>query len=128
MTMAELATAAIHKLPVKILVMGNKYLGMVRQWQDMFYDKRYSGVDLEGNPDFVKLAGSFGIKALRIRRPIDAARMLQRALDYNEGPVLIHCECEKEDNVFPMVPPGAPLSNMIIEPPKTKLAKPTGST
>ncbi|NLB64031.1 MAG: biosynthetic-type acetolactate synthase large subunit [Fibrobacter sp.] len=128
MTMAELATAAIHKLPVKILVMDNKYLGMVRQWQDMFYDKRYSGVDLEGNPDFVKLAGSFGIKALRIRRPIDAARMLQRALDYNEGPVLIHCECEKEDNVFPMVPPGAPLSNMIIEPPKTKLAKPTGST
>jgi acetolactate synthase-1/2/3 large subunit len=128
MTLAELATAAIHKLPVKVMVMDNKFLGMVRQWQDMFYDKRYSGVDLEGNPDFVKLAEAYGVKAFRIRRPADAVRILKKAMDYNEGPVLVHCEVEKESNVFPMIPPGAPLRNMIVEPPKTKLEKPTGST
>ena len=128
MTLCELATAAIHKLPIKILVMDNRYLGMVRQWQDMFYEKRYSGVDLEGNPDFVKLAESYGIEGLRIKRPADAERILNRALEITDRPVLVHCECEQEDNVFPMIPPGAPISAMIIEPPKTKLEKPTGST
>jgi len=128
MTLAELSTAQINKLPVKIFIMDNRYLGMVRQWQDMFWDKRYSGVDLEGNPNFVKLAESYGVKALRIKRTADISRMVKQALDYNEGPVLVHCEVEKEDNVFPMIPPGAPLRNMIIEPPKTKLQKPTGST
>ncbi len=128
MTLCELATAAIHKLPVKIFVMDNRFLGMVRQWQDMFYEKRYSGVDLEGNPDFVKLAEAYGILGLRIRRPADAERVIQKALAYNEGPVLIHCECEQEDNVFPMIPPGAPISAIIVEPPKAQLEKPTGST
>ena len=66
MTMAELATAAIHKLPVKILIINNNYLGMVRQWQELFFDNRLSGVDLEGNPDFVKLAGAYGIKGWRV--------------------------------------------------------------
>ena len=64
MTFFELATAAIHKLPVKIVVLNNHYLGMVRQWQELFYDDRMSGVDLEGNPDFVKLAESFGGRGL----------------------------------------------------------------
>ncbi|MDR1759942.1 MAG: biosynthetic-type acetolactate synthase large subunit [Fibrobacter sp.] len=128
MTLSELATAAIHKLPVKIFVLDNKFLGMVRQWQDLFYDKRYSGVNMEGNPDFVKLAESYGIPGLRIRRSADAERMIQKALAYNDGPILIHCECEKEDNVFPMIPAGAPISSMITEPPKTQLEKPTGST
>ncbi|MFA6836540.1 MAG: biosynthetic-type acetolactate synthase large subunit [Fibrobacteraceae bacterium] len=128
MTEAELATASIHKLPIKIFVMDNKYLGMVRQWQDMFYSKRYSSVSMVGNPDFVKLAESYGILGLRIKRPADAERVIQRALAYNEGPVLIHCECEEEDNVFPMIPAGAPLTAMLTEPPKAQLEKPTGST
>lgn len=128
MTEAELATAAIHKLPIKIFVMDNKFLGMVRQWQDMFYDKRYSSVSMAGNPDFVKLAEAYGILGLHIKRSADAERIIQKALDYNEGPVLIHCECEKEDNVFPMIPAGAPITSMITEPPKTQLEKPTGST
>src|SRR5574344_29450 len=128
MTEAELATAAIHKLPIKIFVMDNKFLGMVRQWQDMFYDKRYSSVSMVGNPDFVKLAEAYGILGLHIKRGADAERIIQKALDYNEGPVLIHCECEKEDNVFPMIPAGAPITAMITEPPKTQLEKPTGST
>lgn len=128
MTEFELSTAALHKLPIKIFVMDNKYLGMVRQWQDMFYGKRYSSVSMEGNPDFVKLAEAYGIRAFRIKRSADAERIIQKALDYNEGPVLIHCECEEEDNVFPMIPAGAPLTAMMTEPPKGQLEKPTGST
>ncbi len=128
MTLFELSTAAINKLPVKIFVMDNKYLGMVRQWQELFFDRRYSGVDLMGNPDFVKLAEAYGIQAIRIKRSADVHKMVQKALAYNDGPILIHCECEKEGNVFPMIPAGANYSKMIIEPPKTKLEKPEGST
>lgn len=128
MTFFELATAALHKLPIKIVVLNNHYLGMVRQWQELFYDDRKSGVDLEGNPDFVKLAESFGIKGFNLRRPGDVKRVLQTALDYNEGPCLINCEVEKADNVFPMIPAGAAIEDMLIEPPTIKLDKPTGST
>jgi acetolactate synthase-1/2/3 large subunit len=128
MTMCELATAALHKLPVKILVLDNRYLGMVRQWQNLFFDNRLSGVDLEGNPDFVMLAEAYGIKGFHLRRTADIDKVLKKALAYNDGPCLIHAECEKEDNVFPMIPAGAALSEMIIEPPKHKLEKPTGST
>lgn len=128
MTFFELATAALHKLPIKIVVLNNHYLGMVRQWQEMFYDDRTSGVDLEGNPDFVKLAESFGIKGFNLRRSGDVKRVLQNALDYNEGPCLINCEVEKTDNVFPMIPAGAAIEDMLIEPPTVKLEKPTGST
>ncbi len=128
MTMCELATAAIHKLPVKVLIINNNYLGMVRQWQELFFENRLSGVDLEGNPDFVKLAEAYGIKAFRIKRPADVDRILKQAADYNEGPCVVEAEVVKEDNVFPMIPAGAPIKNMIIERPKTKLDKPTGST
>lgn len=128
MTFFELATAALHKLPIKIVVLNNHYLGMVRQWQELFYDDRTSGVDLEGNPDFVKLAESFGIKGFNLRRPGDVKRVIQNALEYNDGPCLINCEVEKTDNVFPMIPAGAAIEEMLIEPPTTKLEKPTGST
>ncbi|MFM1558664.1 MAG: biosynthetic-type acetolactate synthase large subunit [Roseibacillus sp.] len=128
MTLFELATVALHKLPLKILVLNNHYLGMVRQWQELFFDNRKSGVDLEGNPDFVKLAGAYGIKGFNIKRPADVSRVLQKALDYNEGPCLINAECVKTDNVFPMIPAGAALEDMLIEPPKHKMAKPVGST
>ncbi|MGY8805484.1 MAG: biosynthetic-type acetolactate synthase large subunit [bacterium] len=128
MTLPELATANIHNLPVKCLIINNNYLGMVRQWQEMFFDNRYSGVDLEGNPDFVKLARAYDIKALRIKRAADVDRILQEAHDYDEGPCVVVAEVAKEDNVFPMIPAGAPLSGMLIEKPKHKLEKPTGST
>ena len=75
MMMCELATAFIHKLPIKFVIIDNKYLGMVRQWQELFFDDRLSGVDLEGSPDFVKLAESFGIKAIRIKRPVDVTKI-----------------------------------------------------
>ena len=122
MTQAELATAAIHKLPIKILLINNRYLGMVRQWQHMFYENRLSGVDLEGNPNFVKLAEAYGIKGFRIKRSADVRRTLTAALEYSDGPCLIDVEVDKEDNVYPMIPAGAAVKDMILEPPKTKKA------
>ncbi|MFP4483254.1 MAG: biosynthetic-type acetolactate synthase large subunit [Spirochaetaceae bacterium] len=118
MTLSELATAVIHKLPIKILLINNRYLGMVRQWQNLFYDNRLSGVDLEGNPNFVKLAEAYGAKGFRVRRSGDVRRIIQSALAYNEGPCLIDVEVEKEDNVFPMIPSGKGYDEMIIEAPK----------
>lgn len=127
MTLFELATAFIHKLPVKILVIDNKYLGMVRQWQELFFENRYSGVDLEGNPDFVKLAEAYGIKGFHMDKVSQAEKVLKAALDH-KGPALIHAEVIKEDNVFPMIPAGKSAYHMIVEKPKTKMEKPTGST
>jgi acetolactate synthase-1/2/3 large subunit len=128
MTLCELATAQIHKLPVKCLIINNNYLGMIRQWQEMFYENRVSGADLEGNPDFVKLAQAYGVKGLRIRRPGDADRILKEAHEYTEGPCVVVAEVVKEDNVFPMIPAGASVAEMLVEKPRHKLAKPTGST
>jgi acetolactate synthase-1/2/3 large subunit len=131
MTEFELATAALYKLPVKFVVLNNHYLGMVRQWQELFYEDRRSGVDLEGNPDFVKLADAYGIKGFNLRRPGDVKRVIRTALEYNDGPCLINCEVEKTDNVFPMIPAGKRIEDMIIEAPKPsgkKLEKPIGST
>jgi acetolactate synthase-1/2/3 large subunit len=128
MTLCELATAAVHRLAVKVLVINNNYLGMVRQWQEAFFDNRLSGVDLEGNPDFVKLAEAYGVKGLRIRRPADIDRRLKEARDHDSGPCVVVAEVVKEGNVFPWIPAGAPITDMLIEPPKRKLEKPSGST
>ena len=130
MTMPELATAAIHKLPIKILIINNRYLGMVRQWQQLFFDNRESGVDMMGNPDFVKIGEAYGIKGFHLRRTGDITKVLQKALDYNDGPCIIEAEVVKSDNVFPMIPAGAAVAEMIIDEPPSdkKLEKPVGST
>jgi acetolactate synthase-1/2/3 large subunit len=128
MTMAELATARVHGVAAKCLVINNNYLGMVRQWQELFYENRLSGVDLEGNPDFVKLAEAYEIPAFRIRRPADIDRKLRAARAITDRPCLVVAEVIKEDNVFPMIPAGAPVSHMIIDPPRHRLEKPSGST
>jgi len=128
MTMSDLATAALHKLPIKVLVINNGVLGMIRQWQDLFYDQRFTAAKLEGNPDFVKLAGAYGIRGWRIRRAGDVDRVLKAAMAYNEGPCLVDAEVVPEENVFPMIPAGASLREMIIERPRHRMAKPTGST
>lgn len=128
MTCSELATACVNKLPVKCLIINNNYLGMIRQWQEMFYDNRLSGADLEGNPDFVKLAQAYGAKGLRIRRPADVDRILREAHAWDKGPCIVVAEVVKEDNVFPMIPAGASLAEMLIEKPKHRLEKPSGST
>jgi acetolactate synthase-1/2/3 large subunit len=118
MTMSELATAANLRLPLKVLIINNRYLGMVRQWQNLFYENRLSGVDLVGNPDFVKLAESYGLKAFRIKRSGDVRAVLQKALAWTDGPAIIDAEVAKEDNVFPMIPAGAAMRDMILGPPR----------
>jgi acetolactate synthase-1/2/3 large subunit len=123
MTMAELATACNERLPVKVIVINNRYLGMVRQWQNLFYDNRLSGVDLKGNPDFVRLAEAYGVKAFRLRRGADVRRVLKAALEYNEGPCLVDVEVEKEDNVYPMIPAGAGLKGMLLCAPEEAAAE-----
>jgi acetolactate synthase-1/2/3 large subunit len=120
MTMSELATAVNEKLPLKVVIINNRYLGMVRQWQNLFYANRLSGVDLRGNPDFVQLARSYGCKAFRIRRNADVRRVLKQALEYSDGPCIIDAEVEKEDNVFPMIPAGAGMKDMILAPAERK--------
>ncbi len=129
MTFYELSTVYNNKLPVKVLIIDNKYLGMVRQWQELFFDNRLSGVDLEGNPDFVKLAEAYKIKGIHIGDVQECHAKLKEAIEFN-GPVVIHAEVIKEDNVFPMIPAGKSAYEMIIEPPSKdkKLEKPTGST
>jgi len=118
MTMYELATAVNLKLPLKVLIINNHFLGMVRQWQNLFWENRLSGVDLVGNPDFVKLAESYGCKAFRIKRSGDVRTVLQKALAWKEGPVVIDAEVSKEDNVFPMIPAGSSIKDMILGPPR----------
>ena len=113
---------------MKCVIINNNFLGMVRQWQQMFFENRLSGVDLEGNPDFAKLAQAYGVKAFRIRRSGDVDRILKQALQWDDGPCVVVAEVMKEDNVFPMIPAGASLDEMLIERPKEKLAKPMGST
>lgn len=127
MTLAELSTAVNQKLPIKIIIINNQYLGMVRQWQDMFYNNRLSGVDLKGNPDFVKLAQAYGAKGLRIKRSSDVRRIIREALEYKDGPCIIDAQVVKKDNVFPMIPAGATLDQMILEPSRSRLKKPEGS-
>ena len=113
MTLQELATIAQDKLPVKIMILNNQFLGMVRQWQELFFEKRYSFVDMH-NPDFIKLADAFGIPAemVKDRADLDGAmeRMLQSKTSY-----LLDVRVEKEQNVFPMVPAGASVSEIRLE-------------
>jgi acetolactate synthase-1/2/3 large subunit len=116
MTIQELGTINQTQAAVKIVLLNNKYLGMVRQWQELFFDRRYSETYLL-NPDFIKVAEGFGIKGKKVleRPQLDSA--IQEMLDYN-GPYLLEVSIEKEDNVFPMVPTGASVSEIILEPKK----------
>ncbi len=117
MNIQELALAVMEKIPVKIIILNNGYLGMVRQWQELFYDKRYAFTVLsEDNctmcPDFVKLAESYGAKGIRVNKKADVKKALKAALK-EQGPVIVDFIVEREENVFPMVPAGESISNML---------------
>ncbi|MEC0328542.1 biosynthetic-type acetolactate synthase large subunit [Paenibacillus macerans] len=109
----ELAICAINNIPVKIVVINNQVLGMVRQWQELIYDNRYSHINLEGSPDFVKLAEAYGVKGLRAASKEEAKRVWQEALD-TPGPVLVEFMVCKEENVYPMVPQGSTIDQMLM--------------
>ena len=128
MTSYELATACNHGLPIKVIVLDNKYLGMVRQWQELFLGNRESGVEMVGSPDFVKLAESYGAAGVRIDSVGKLRTGLKKAFSINDRPVVVHAMVRERDNVFPMIASGAPLEEMIVEAPTEKLAPPTGST
>jgi acetolactate synthase-1/2/3 large subunit len=114
MTAAELSTAFQEKANVKIILLNNSYLGMVRQWQDFFFEKRYSAVYLQ-NPDFVKLAEAHGVPARKVSKREDANEAMEFAQS-TPGPVLLEFVVEMEEAVFPMVPSGADLDAMIRRP------------
>jgi len=112
MTVQELATISWHRLPVKIFVLDNCCLGMVRQWQELFYDRHYSNTMLEGNPDFIKLSEAYGITAFKLSSPEQVKETVEQALN-TPGPVLVHCLVDQEENVLPMVPPGGKPNEML---------------
>ncbi len=114
MTNQELATAVQYGLPVKILIMNNGYLGMVRQWQEMFYDRTYSEVDISVAPDFVKLAEAYGAAGFRAERPDELRDVMAAALNHN-GVAVVDIVVSKEENVFPIVPAGANARDMIVQ-------------
>lgn len=109
MNMNELATAARYNIPVIEVIFDNHVLGMVRQWQDLFYGKRYSATVLDDSVDYVKLAEAMGIKAYTITKPEEIVPAFEEAISLNI-PVLIECQLNRDDKVFPMVSPGAPIS------------------
>ncbi len=114
MTAFELATAVQYKVPVKIAIMNNGYLGMVRQWQQLFFEKRYSHSQLkQANPDFVKLAESYGATGFRATTPHELEPMLEKAMEIDNRPVVMDIIIPEEENCFPMVPAGAALNEMI---------------
>jgi acetolactate synthase-1/2/3 large subunit len=116
MNLQELITAAYHKLPIKFIIINNSFLGMVRQWQELFHAEKYSFTDLgSSNPDFVKLGVALGLRAWSTDRPEDVDSLLDKAFNTNDGPTLIEFKVVKEEMVFPMVPSGGSLSEMITK-------------
>lgn len=113
MNIQELGTAVQYKLPIVICILNNQYLGMVRQWQGLFYQKRYSYVDMSHQPDFVKLAEAYGAMGIRVTKAEEIDPALSRALAVTDRPVIIDFLVEREADVFPMVPPGGTLDNML---------------
>lgn len=112
MNIQELGTAVANQLPVKVVIFNNFYLGMVRQWQEFFYKKRYSGTILESNPDFVKLAEAYGAVGFRITKAADLSAVLRKAFE-TPGPVIVDCRVDRDENVLPMVPANGSIQHMI---------------
>jgi acetolactate synthase-1/2/3 large subunit len=108
-----MATATQYNLPVKIAVLNNGFLGMVRQWQELFYEKRYACTELNGVPDFVKLAEAYGAVGLRATKPEQVEAVLEKALSVKR-PVIMDFVVEREECVYPMVPSGAPITEMLL--------------
>ncbi len=113
MTLQDLATARELNLPIKIFIINNLFLGMVRQWQELFYDNRFAETPLADCPDFVKLAEAYGCLGLRARTLDELGGVMDQALAHKDGPVVVDIRVRRQEKVFPMVPAGAPLNDMI---------------
>ena len=115
MTMSELATMVENKIPVKFAIMNNRFLGMVRQWQHMFYNDTFYATEYTGNPDFVKLAEAFGVLGIRVTDNYQVADAIEQAMAH-EGPVIVDFVVDPEENVYPMIPPGESVNELIEAP------------
>ena len=113
MTLQDLATAVDLELPIKIFVLNNLFLGMVRQWQELFYDRRFAGTPLPDRPNLVKLADAYGCLGLRADTPEQLDQVIDQALANSKGPTIVDVRVRRQEKVFPMVPAGAPLNDMI---------------
>jgi len=113
MNSQELATAMQYKLPVKVAILNNGYLGMVRQWQELFYDRKYASTCMDCTPDFVKLAEAYGATGLRATKPEEVEATIKKGLE-TPGPVLMDFAVEPEECVYPMVPAGAAITEMLL--------------
>jgi acetolactate synthase-1/2/3 large subunit len=113
MTVQELGTIFQHKLPVKMVILNNNFLGMVRQWQQLFNEKRYAHTDMP-TPDFPLLANSYGIESLMVSKRDNLNDALDKMLQHN-GPFLLEVKVEKESNVFPMIYPGKAVDEIVLE-------------
>ncbi len=113
MNIQEMATAVQYGLPVKIVILNNRFLGMVRQWQELFYDKRYACTEMDHAPDFVKLAEAYGAVGLRATTPEEVTSVLKEGLSL-PGTVMMEFVVEQEEKVYPMVPAGAPITEMLL--------------
>jgi acetolactate synthase-1/2/3 large subunit len=117
MNCAELATISHYDLPILIVIMNNGTLGMVRQWQNMFYQGRYSQTTLDRPPDFVKLADAYGVRGFRARNEGEFRAALDAALSVRK-PALVECILDIDEKVLPIVPSGKPIDELILEPPE----------
>jgi acetolactate synthase-1/2/3 large subunit len=115
MNIQEMATARHNGLPVKVVILNNGCLGMVRQWQDLFYDKRYSGVELCSLPDFVKLAEAYDSVGFETGDPDQVVGLMEQAMEINDRPVLMNFHVAKEENVYPMIPAGKSIHEMMLK-------------
>ena len=122
MTMAELATIAENRIPVKFAIMNNNYLGMVRQWQEFFYDSDYVATAYTGNPDFVKLAEAFGIMGIRVTDKMQVRPSIEQA-NAHDGPVVVDFVVEEEENVYPMIKAGGTIDDLVEEPVPERLRR-----
>lgn len=114
MNIQELCTCVQYRVGVKVAIINNRFLGMVRQWQQLFFDKKYTDTCLECQPDFVKLAESFGCVGLRATKPSEVEAVIRESLKVKNRPVVMDFVCDREENVYPMVPAGASIDEMII--------------
>lgn len=112
MNLQELATAKSYNIPVKVAIINNSYLGMVRQWQELFFDRHYSHSDLHTNPDFIKISEGYGVKAIRVTTEEELVPALEEAANH-DGPVVLDIHVAKEANVFPMIPSGKSVADMV---------------
>ena len=125
MTMQEMSTAIQYNLPIKIFILNNQYMGMVRQWQELLHEKNYSESYSEALPDFMKMAEAYGCKGIKAETPDELDEKIQEMLDF-DGPVIFDCHVDPNENCFPMIPSGKPHNQMILGPNEQEENKITG--